>query len=1206
MKARFIIQYLLSLFISLSIFATPSLDEINSEFDSAARKYDIPAPLLKAIAYKQSTWNVNFGKDDEMNQGMYGIMGLYQDNRVSSVQYGAKLLNIDPIYGIINYKWNIEMAAKIISEIKEDYINAGDDIEEIEDYYNILIDYFDYDESIKVFSEGLVIKIYALINLGYEVNTDDDSIEISGYPVDISNLQTVEISKFYKKYTEISSLSDIQFISSPNRSSRVSGVTIDQIVIHLMQGYFEGTISHFKNSSSDVSAHYLVGQDGEIVQMVKLRDKAWHAGSHNSRSIGIEHAGFDGASYHSDQYATETEYKASAMLVRWLAQKYGIPKIHRDAYHDANGHFVPWHLQRPELSNMSGILGHHDCNGKELCPGPHWNWSHYMDLVGGTNGGGDDNNGGGDNNNGGGDDNNGGGDDNGGGNNGGGATNDGTEDTACLNDETPARSVHLTEYKIGKKEVTVAQYKECVEAGSCEAPTSGNYLDSDKENHPINSITWMDAQRYCAWLGGSEGHVRLPTEAEWENAAKGGNNSLYPWGDTEPSCDVTVMEGEDGIDGCGERSTAEVGSKTTDVSGYGVLDMGGNVSEFTGDYYDPSYYLKSNTTNNPKGATKPTTGFTFISVRGGNWTTHKTTSFRNSRRLGIKTSVKARNIGFRCAYKDEGNNSSADGEGTVDEPIELGVLDPGYTHEDSRDTNNATSDYFDTYPNNGTPEYGKEFIYHFKVTQRVRITLNINDPEPAGTDIDLHLFRALSATNPNLVQRHDKKIIAVIDEGDYYISMDSYGSEGRTYEGAYTLHIKVEDAEANGGDCGNISLIELDTTTLPFHKVDNKNTKNAPNDCFDMYRPYTQSEKGKEYVYHFRVTKRVNAVFKIKTPQETGVDTDLQLFTTLNPQNLGMKVRNDRYIATYLEPGEYYLSVDSYTKNGVDKEGPYQLTIDLTDYNSGGGGNNGGGNEKPHAGDLLNPYLVSAANYMNSSYHRKGYDLGANYTHNLYYKGKGSNGTVYMTGPVNPNTGTKSYTQCVGAVHEALLIAMKKYYDATGDEKTYSTFTPRKWFGTMMGYLYQWGGYSSRGITTHISKFKMGQVLSGFSKATPGTAVHIDRARCNGSGGGHSVIFMAFIDKYGREYKTYQTNKTMVGFKYISANGSGHKQKTKGVYAKYAILKRYLRKPSGSCVYRPTLNSLVSFCRTHECDTWKGGAVTLYLGNYYIPKKWGN
>jgi len=377
---------LLFFLFSFYLFAVPSLKEVNSEFDLIARKYDIPAPLLKALAYKHSSWHINFGKNDEQNQGMYGIMGLYQDKRVSSVRYGAKLLNTDSIYGLINYKWNIEFSAKILSEIKQDYINSGEKIEEIEDYYNILIDYMDYDESIKVFAEGAVIKIYKLINEGYKININNEVLVIKKTPVDILKFKTIEISKFYKKYTEISSLDDIEFVASPNYwDGREAGVTVDQIIIHIMQGSFEGSISWFKNSSSEVSAHYLVSRDGEIIQMVKNTNRAWHAGNHNSRSIGIEHAGYDGADYHSDEYATEDEYQASAMLVRWLTERYNIPRIHRDAYHDENGNFVPWHLQRPELADLPGILGHHDCNGKELCPGPHWDWSYYMQLLGEIN-----------------------------------------------------------------------------------------------------------------------------------------------------------------------------------------------------------------------------------------------------------------------------------------------------------------------------------------------------------------------------------------------------------------------------------------------------------------------------------------------------------------------------------------------------------------------------------------------------------------------------------------------------------------------------------------------------------------------------------------------------------------------------------------------------------------------------------------------------
>jgi len=1082
-------KYLLLLFISLNILAIPSLREINEEFNLASEKYNVPAPLLKALAFKQSNWDTNNGKDDELNRGTYGIMGLYQDNKVSSIQYGAKLLNIDPIYGVINYKWNIEISAKIISELRDDYFGKDVNIENIEDYYNILIEYLDYDEAIRPYAEGLAIKIYKLINNGYTVKQGEEIVKVNPYRVDISDIKFLEISEFYKKYTEISSLSQIPFVASPNYSSR--SASVDQILIHLMQGSFEGTISWFKNSASKVSSHYLVSRQGELIQMVRLSNKAWHAGTHNSRSIGIEHEGRDDNSHST--YVTEEEYKASAKIVKWLAESYGIPKIHRDAYHDENGNFTPWSLKRPDLARLSGILGHHDCNGKEFCPGPHWNWSHYMELLDGV----EDNNptGGGDN--------------------------DETLDENCENDETPAKRVRLSAYKIGKKEVTVAQYKKCVEAGSCTAPELGNYVEDGRDNHPINNISWFDAQKFCAWLGGgNSNNVRLPTEAEWEHAAKGDDNFIYPWGEEEPTCDLTVMEGEDG-EGCGERSTAEVGSKTTDTSPLGVLDMGGNISEFTNDYYDPSYYGQTDSISNPKGPVRPTSDSTIIVVRGGNWQTHKVESFRNSKRVGITASKKSAGVGFRCAYKEENVENGDNGGGTA-----------------GGDNNGGGDDDDD---NNGG-----------------------GDDNGGGNDLG---------------------------EGE----TDGGGSGGGT----------------NGRDCTaqNISLIELDTTELPYEHTSSKDTKTAPNDCFDKYPPNTQPEKGKEYIYHFTTTEKVEAEFYIDSAYTNEVDIDLYLFKKLDTQSPDLVARNDGRIVVTLEAGEYYLSLDSYTKNGVDKEGSYHLTIKLKKQDAGTG--------PITSGDYLNPYILKAANYVNSNYGKKGYG-NYNFTHQIYY----GNSAVHVSG------GSK--TQCVGLVQEAIIIALKYYKDERPDSEAFNYFNYTRWKDTI-STMYQYGGHgrcwrgASCGITSQIDNFKMGRTFdsqldglgldSTLKKATPGSAIHLDRNfACRTSGGskrsvgGHSVVFIAFIDKYGTEYTSYPSGKKIVGFKYISANSSTH-----GVAFKYAILTKYLRKIStgsgkydNKCTPKITIPELSSFCSSHSCDTYQGGAAIIRLGDYYIPKKWGH
>jgi formylglycine-generating enzyme required for sulfatase activity len=135
-----------------------------------------------------------------------------------------------------------------------------------------------------------------------------------------------------------------------------------------------------------------------------------------------------------------------------------------------------------------------------------------------------------------------------------------------------------------------------VEAGSCNAPTTCSwgeptYNDSDKSNHPVVCVDWHGAKAYCEWAGG-----RLPTEAEWEKAARGPDGQKYPWGDELDGslanfCDTNCPDdwkNEGYNDGYG--LTAPVGSYPGGASFYGVHDLGGNVWEWTGSEYKPYPY----------------------------------------------------------------------------------------------------------------------------------------------------------------------------------------------------------------------------------------------------------------------------------------------------------------------------------------------------------------------------------------------------------------------------------------------------------------------------------------------------------------------------------------------------------------------------------------------------------------------------------------
>ncbi|MEE9614219.1 MAG: SUMF1/EgtB/PvdO family nonheme iron enzyme [Thermodesulfobacteriota bacterium] len=140
-------------------------------------------------------------------------------------------------------------------------------------------------------------------------------------------------------------------------------------------------------------------------------------------------------------------------------------------------------------------------------------------------------------------------------------------------DERPERKVRTEGYYIGKYEVTNSSYKKFVDAGH-QPPLSwegGAYPDK-RGDHPVNNVTWFDAEAYCKWAG-----KRLPTEEEWEKAARGPDGNRYPWGDEYDEAKANLNKGD----------TAPVGSHETDVSHYGVYDMAGNVMEWVDAWYKP-------------------------------------------------------------------------------------------------------------------------------------------------------------------------------------------------------------------------------------------------------------------------------------------------------------------------------------------------------------------------------------------------------------------------------------------------------------------------------------------------------------------------------------------------------------------------------------------------------------------------------------------
>ena len=208
----------------------------------------------------------------------------------------------------------------------------------------------------------------------------------------------------------------------------------------------------------------------------------------------------------------------------------------------------------------------------------------------------------------------------------------------CSSDEQPLHTVTLSAYSIDKYEVTNARYKACVDAGGCTAPGSVNsstrslyYGTITYADYPVLDVTWYQASAFCAWAG-----KRLPTEAEWEKAARGSSvTRKYPWGNSAPDCTKTNYS-------LCVNDTSRVGSYPSGASPYGVMDMAGNVWEWVNDWYGESYYSVSPGVN-PQG---PSTG-SYRVLRGGSWYYYDNL-VRSADRINVNPDGWFSNGGFRC------------------------------------------------------------------------------------------------------------------------------------------------------------------------------------------------------------------------------------------------------------------------------------------------------------------------------------------------------------------------------------------------------------------------------------------------------------------------------------------------------------------------------------------------------------------------------
>lgn len=215
-------------------------------------------------------------------------------------------------------------------------------------------------------------------------------------------------------------------------------------------------------------------------------------------------------------------------------------------------------------------------------------------------------------------------------------------------DRCPARQVTLSTFSINLFEVTNQRYEGCVQAGAC-APLPECHIkteDKDLVQYPAICATWQEAATFCEWTGG-----RLPTEAEWERAARGDDGAAWAWGSDHPTCNEANFREANAY--C-NLSVIAVGSHLIQ-SPYGLLDTVGNAWEWTADFYDADYYATAPDTDPPgpdecalsvggeRGAC------TQRVIRGGAFNTREDIT-RSANRGFASPDLRDNNLGFRCAF----------------------------------------------------------------------------------------------------------------------------------------------------------------------------------------------------------------------------------------------------------------------------------------------------------------------------------------------------------------------------------------------------------------------------------------------------------------------------------------------------------------------------------------------------------------------------
>ncbi|GAA3220005.1 N-acetylmuramoyl-L-alanine amidase [Dactylosporangium siamense] len=330
------------------------VDGLNAAFAKAAAESGVPRDLLVAVGYGETRLDAHGGKPSQANG--FGVMHLASNPTNHSLERAATLTGVPAAALRSDTPANIRGGAAVLRDLADAAGLKAGDRGRIGAWYPVVARYSASvdDATARLYADN----VYDILRQGIPGAVVGRSVapELGRYastaPTGGSSLAAAVPEYGPARWVAANGAN-----YGAGRSSRITTV-----VIHVTQGSYAGTVNWFQNPSAGVSAHYVVkSSNGEITQMVREGDTAYHARSANAYGVGIEHEGY----VDNPAWFTDAMYRSSAALTRYLCDKYGIPK------------------------NRTGIKGHNEIPGNDHTdPGPNWNWNYYISLVNAGGGGG--------------------------------------------------------------------------------------------------------------------------------------------------------------------------------------------------------------------------------------------------------------------------------------------------------------------------------------------------------------------------------------------------------------------------------------------------------------------------------------------------------------------------------------------------------------------------------------------------------------------------------------------------------------------------------------------------------------------------------------------------------------------------------------------------------------------------------------------------